>query len=410
MLSDVFPYPPIDGRRIPVYHMLRHISRKHKVFLFAFAEPNEALSEEQLIHVKKLCMDLRVISQTPLTKTRILGDLVSRWPLSLHRYFTEEAISQLRKIVMTEKFDLIHAYGFNVGQFVPVIKRWCPLPAIWSPNDCISLNLRRRWRMTVLPLVKRLFYRVEAMRAAYYERFILNVCKYAYVVSPVDREALHNLCPSAKIEVIPNGVDTEFFAPILVTEQKSSPVLVMTGNFGTPRELEAIKFISEGILPMVRKKFPDTELWLVGGKPTAEVYALSSIDPRITVTGPVDDLRPFLRRADVYVCGLQMGTGIKNRILEALAMAKPVVTTPVGAEGMELEHGKHLIVAKSPEEFAAAVIRLLQDSNPRIQLGTAGREAVQRRFSWIKASQEVMRLYEEATSTLHNQRGQKSLL
>jgi len=254
--------------------------------------------------------------------------------------------------------------------------------------------------MTVLPLVKRLFYRVEAMRAAYYERFILNVCKYAYVVSPVDREALHNLCPSAKIEVIPNGVDTEFFAPILVTEQKSSPVLVMTGNFGTPREFEAVKFISESILPMVRKKFPDTELWLVGGRPTPEVYALSSIDPRITITGPVDDLRPFLSRADVYVCGLQMGTGIKNRILEALAMAKPVVTTPVGAEGMGLEHGKHLIVAESPEEFAAAVIRLLQDPNLRIQLGTAGREAVQNRFGWIKASQKVMELYKEATSTL----------
>jgi len=397
MLSDVFPYPPTDGRRIPVYHYLRHISQKHEVFLFAFTKPNEAVSDEQIIHVKKFCIDLRVVSQAPLTKTRILRGLVSRWPLSLRRYFTVDAVSRLIKIVMAQKFDLIHAYGFNVGQFVPVIKRWSPLPSIWSPNDCMSLNLRRRWRMTVLPLVKRLFYRFEALRVAYYERFILDICKYAYVVSPVDCDALRSLCPSAKIEVIPNGVDTEYFAPIPVKEQKSSPVLVMTGYFGIARELEAVKFIIEVILPQVRKKFPDTKLWLVGGKPIAKIRALSSIDPNITVTGPVDDLRPFLRRADVYICGLQMGTGIKNRILEAMAMAKPVVSTPVGAEGMELEHGKHLIVAKSPEEFAAGVIRLLQDADLCFKLGTNGRDAVQNRFNWIKSSQKVMRLYKETT-------------
>jgi glycosyltransferase involved in cell wall biosynthesis len=207
------------------------------------------------------------------------------------------------------------------------------------------------------------------------------------VVSVPDRALLAELAPSARLRAIPTGVDTGYFSPNGKPEAFGR--LVFTGSMDWYPNEDAILYFIETVLPAIRREVPGVSLTVVGHHPTARLRAAAS-RREVLLTGTVDDVRPFVAEAAVYVVPLRIGGGTRLKIFEALAMAKAVVSTSVGAEGLPLIDGEHFLRADEPADFARAVVKLLKQPDSRRRLGLAGRRLVQARYSWA----EVARRFE----------------
>jgi glycosyltransferase involved in cell wall biosynthesis len=217
-----------------------------------------------------------------------------------------------------------------------------------------------------------------------YERVVL--------VSAEDADATRRADPSLRTAVIPNGVDAEHFRPDPSVE-RDERTLLFTGVLDTPANEQAARALAQRVLPRVRAAVPDARLVLAGRSPSAAVTALAG--PGIEIVADAPDLRPLLQGAAVFACAMESGTGIKNKLLEAMACGTPSVATPLAAQGLDARDGEQLLIAPAGDPFAAAVVRVLQDAALRARLGAAGREHVLVHHSWAAVAEAYERLYDE---------------
>jgi glycosyltransferase involved in cell wall biosynthesis len=209
-------------------------------------------------------------------------------------------------------------------------------------------------------------------------------------VAEADAEVVRKLAPGVPVRVTPNGVDAAYFAPMAVPEQPET--IIFTGAMSFPPNVTAVLYFYQHILPLIRRELPNVRFVVAGRDPAPQIVALAS-DPFITVTGFVEDMRPWLAQANLMVCPMVMGSGIKNKVLEGLAMARPVVATKLGVEALEVTDGRELAVADTPESFAATTLALLRDAEARRRMGAAGRELVLRRYTWDACAASYDALY-----------------
>nr|BBH95743.1 glycosyl transferase family 1 [Thermogemmatispora argillosa] len=230
----------------------------------------------------------------------------------------------------------------------------------------------------------------------------LACCQQAaavFVTSERERQLLQESLPKAHIGVVPNGVDLTFFSPAGEgEEEQAGQRLLFTGSLDYyPNEQAVLSFARE-CWPLIRERVPAAEWWIVGRNPPLSVRRLARL-PGVIVTGTVPDVRPYLAGASVVVVPLRIGSGTRLKILEALAMKKAVVSTTLGAEGLTVVSGRHLVLADAPEDFARAVISLLEDANRRQVLGEAGRRLVEQNYSWERCEEQLTALLEEQLGT-----------
>jgi sugar transferase (PEP-CTERM/EpsH1 system associated) len=290
--------------------------------------------------------------------------------------FYAEQCSRIKDLFVRGGFDVIFADGLWVAQYVEGAGLGCP--AIIDLHDSMTLlylrtrQVERRW-------LRRLALYAEGKSIARCERALSRVFSVVVVNSPVDEAFLRTLNPAARTLTIGNGVDTDFFAPTTIPADRSTVVFTGVMSYG-PNEDAAIHF-GEDILPLVQEHHPEVQFWIVGKNPGERVRSLSE-RAGVRVTGSVPDVRPYLERASVFVCPLRYGTGIKNKLLAALAMQKPVVATRQSVEGLDLKADEHLLIAGEPQEFAAKVRQLIENPEYARSLGLRGQAFVRDNYSW----------------------------
>jgi glycosyltransferase involved in cell wall biosynthesis len=211
------------------------------------------------------------------------------------------------------------------------------------------------------------------------------------VVSERDRQMLIRLCPDTPVVVIPNGIERTQHAPIAQV-QRAPQTLLFIGNYEYAPNVDAAVYLRDVVLPQVQQQFPDAKLQLVGHAPPLEL--LQHKNPNVEITGRVPDVRPYLAGATVFVCPLRIGAGIKNKVLEALAMGCPVITTQIGADGIAVVHEQHTLIAPL-NEFGAAVLRLLNDPQLQIHLSEQGKMLIRDQYSWGHVAERYVALYTE---------------
>jgi glycosyltransferase involved in cell wall biosynthesis len=239
------------------------------------------------------------------------------------------------------------------------------------------------------------------------ERHYVNLADHVLAVSETDRKYFANYADAAKITVIPTGVDVDYFQP---SAQEQNPSrLVFTGSMDWLPNEDAIEYYAQSILPILRREIPQVELCVVGRKPTQRLQALAARNPGIVVTGEVDDIRPHVHGSSVYVVPLRIGGGTRIKIFEAMAMGKAVVSTPIGAEGLPVQHDKNIVLAESPAEFAGQVTRLLKDRNERERIGKAARELVEQNYSWRSVAVAFELVFDKARGKTRERGGQPVL-
>jgi sugar transferase (PEP-CTERM/EpsH1 system associated) len=376
-------WPVNTGGRIRSFHMLRELSRRHQVTLLTTHAPPEnpgalaaALPGCDVVSVP-WALAKRGSARFALTLVR---SWLSALPVDLYKARVPALGRALARRLERGGIDLVVADFLlaapNVGRAAPptVLFAHNVEHVIWQRMRDIE---RRGWRRALLALESRKMRRYEA-RAC--ERARLTIA-----VSDADCRLLAAAAPRARVRAVPTGVDVDYFAPDGVAEIPGR--LVFTGSMDWYPNEDGIAHFIENVLPRVRRQMPAASLTVVGRNPSARLRAAAAA-AGVEVTGLVDDVRPHMANAAVYVVPLRIGGGTRLKIFEALSMAKAVVSTTVGAEGLPLTPDRHFLRADEPAEFAAAVTSLLRDAERRRVLGAAGRRLVEARYSWPKVVDE----------------------
>lgn len=375
---------PLDtGGKIRSYHLLKELARRHEVTFFTFyaAHPNDQHDElEQIFHRVVRYPQPLPPQNSWRNYLRYARSWLSGRPYALGRYGGPQVAARLRELLASESYDvLVCDFVFAAG----VISWDWPGPKIFFAHNVEALIWRRHFELARNPLWKALCWR-EYRAMARAERHYLARADHALAVSGVDRSYFSEFIDPAKISVIPTGVDVDYFRPAPGLETPHA--LVFTGSLDWMPNQDGVAWFARQILPRIRRRLPQVSLTVVGRQPTADLQALAARDSAIQLTGRVDDVRPFVHQAAVYVVPLRIGSGTRLKIFEAMAMGKAVVSTTIGAEGLEVSPGENILLADEPEEFADCIVGLLENPARRAALARAARRVVEENFSWASAA------------------------
>ena len=306
-------------------------------------------------------------------RLRFEANVVTR--LRTPAYFAEQR-RRIADLLESGSFDVVFADGLPIAQYL--LDAPLGVPAVIDLHDCFTLLFSRTVRAEPSWLRKLSLY-AESRSVARLERSLSRTFRRIITNSEVDEAFLRELDPRARTLTIGNGVDSEFFAPSDLAPNLSKLVFTGVMDYG-PNE-DAAVFFAESVLPLIHRRRPDVEFWVVGKSPTERVRALGT-KPGVHVTGSVPDVRPYLRDAGVFVCPLRYGSGVKNKLLAALAMNRAVVATSLSLEGLQLRDAEDLMVADAPDAMAAKVLQLIEEPGLAKRLGDAGQAFVRDRYSW----------------------------
>jgi len=377
-------WPVNTGGRIRSFHMLRELSRRHAVTLLTTHGPSEdprllaaALPECEVISIP-WALAKRGSARFALALVR---SWLSSLPVDLYKARVPALRREVERRLACGGVDLVVADFLLAAPNLACTA--APPTVLFAHNveHVIWQRLgeveRRAWRRILLSLESRKMRRYEARACAQ--------ARLTIAVSDADRELLAAAAPGASVRAVPTGVDIDYFAPDGVAEVPGR--LVFTGSMDWYPNEDGIAHFIEAVLPRVRREVPAATLTVVGRNPSDRLRDAAAA-AGVRVTGLVDDVRPHMAEAAVYVVPLRIGGGTRLKIFEALSMAKAVVSTAVGAEGLPLAPGRHFLQADEPAAFAEAVTSLLRDSARRRAIGAAGRRLVEERYSWSKVVDE----------------------
>jgi len=374
---------PLDkGGKLRTWHLMRHLAQRHEITYLAFKEPGQPAADVD--GMREVAARVETVTRAEPAKgtLRFYADaamhLVDPLPYAVGKYRSREFKRRLKALLDTQSFDLVVCDFLFPAVNLP--KR-LPCPAVIFTHN-VESEIWRRHAETRTGTIEKALYGAQYRRMLRYERTTLARFEGVLAVSDADRQTFAALYPEAirqPAHVVPTGVDTDYFAP--APGAPAPPTLVFTGSMDWLPNEDAMQYFCRDILPLIRAEEPDVRLSIVGRAPTPAVKRLAEAEG-ILVTGRVDDVRPYMRDAMVYVVPLRIGGGTRLKIFEAMSMGKAVVSTTVGAEGLPVMDGRHVMLADEPTSFARAVVRLLRDTDARARLESAARALVLEQYDW----------------------------
>jgi sugar transferase (PEP-CTERM/EpsH1 system associated) len=371
---------PLDtGGKIRSYYILRELARRHEVTFFTFyaAHSPDTHRELERIFQRVVCHQLQIPAQRSWADYRDYGrDFFSGYPHAVAKYCQPGVSEDLHKIMGEVAFDAVVCDFVTPAAVIPW-EQACP--KILFTHNVEAVIWRRHYQVAVNPLWKAVCLR-EYLAMDHFERHYLERAQHVLTVSENDRDYFARFTPPSKITVIPTGVDVNYFQPEPDAERPNS--MIFTGSMDWLPNEDAVFYFAKRVLPLIRRQVPDATLRVVGRRPSERLRALAAKDRGVQVTGQVEDIRPHVRGAAVYVVPLRIGGGTRLKIFEAMAMGKAVVSTSVGAEGLPVHDRRDILLADTPEHFARQVLGLLANREERIALGRAARALVEEKYSW----------------------------
>jgi glycosyltransferase involved in cell wall biosynthesis len=398
LLSPGVPLPTW-GSGTRIHQLARHLSSDHEVTVLSYADP----SEEALVDpLRDVCREVRLVpnrSDGPISRrARQVRSTVSRDPFLARELRSNQMQAALDSMLAEQRFDIVQIESSQMTCF-----RLHTNARVVLDEHNIEYELLGRMHEGERSAVRRAHNRVEERKVRHYERLWWGRVDGVAVPSHREELIVRREAPGTLTAVVPNSVDVEYFAP--GNDEAEDQQIIFTGLLTYRPNLDAAIHLVDNILPRIRKRHPGVALTIVGGGREADLDALRR--PGVTVTGWVRDVRPYVRRASVVVAPLRIGSGTRLKVVEGLAMAKPMVSTTIGCEGIDVNSGEHLLVADSPDEFADAVALLLRDRALGQRLGAAGHRLARDHYSWEGAAENLATLYDSLTP-VHAKRGGRS--
>lgn len=383
-LSQRIPFPPNKGDKIRSFHVLRHLARSWRIHLGCFID--DPADWQHVEALKEFCADVHCAALDPRqAKLRSLPAFATGESLST-RYFRDGGLAAwLRRTLTETRPEAAFLYSSVMAQYLlsPGLIGTAPRPGriVMDFVDVDSDKWRQYAQSQSWPMSW--VYRRESRRLFAFDRAVARQADASIFVSPAEADLFRCMAPecSDRIHGIPNGIDLDFFKPEAGGErpyQGNEPVIAFTGMMDYWPNADAVCWFAAEILPLIRARRPEVRFYIVGGNPTPEVVKLGEVEG-VTVTGRVADIRPYIAHADVAVAPLRIARGIQNKVLEAMAMARPMICTSQALEGIDALPGRDLLVADTAPAFAEAVLQALAQPG---SLGRQGRDCVLAGYRW----------------------------
>lgn len=384
-LTHRIPYPPNKGDKIRSYHLLKHLAQRNRVHLGTFIDDPD--DWQHVGRVQELCGEIHFARLKPNTaRLRSLGSLITNQPLTLDYYRDAGLQAWVDRVLNELPIKRVLVFSSAVAQYVSQaghVRRIIDFVDIDS-DKWLQYARKRTWPMSWL-------YRREGRLLLRYERQVAQNFDASLFVSRAEADLFKQLAPesAAKTGFFNNGVDTDYFSP---TRNYQNPYpadalpLVFTGAMDYWPNADAVQWFAREILPSLLTQNPGACFYIVGSRPTAPVRALAKL-PGVVVTGMVPDIRPYLAHARIAVAPLRIARGIQNKVLEAMAMAKPVIATAQALEGITANTGEEVLLARDSREFVATISVLLK--RPLDTIGKAARVRVLEDYTWERTLAEV---------------------
>ena len=379
--------PPDMGGKIRSYNILKQLARQHEITLFTFYQEHPG---DQHLHGNAFFSRI-VPVPLPLPPRRSLGEylrsarmMAAGRPVTIGKFLLPQVRTRYAELLSSSNFDVIVCDFLVPGSLM----HWKTAPpTILFTHNVEAQVWERHYKVTTNPVMKAACW-MEARALAVAERRYVELAGHVLTVSDQDRAFFLQYIEPSRVSVIPTGVDTEYFQPSAAPAQPDT--MVFTGTMDWMPNEDGVVYFVDRIFPLVRREIPGVAFWAVGRRPPKRVQALASAN--VTITGAVDDIRPYLAKAAVCVVPLRSGSGTRIKIFEAMAMGKAVVSTSMGAEGLPVTHGENIILADDPADFARQVVQLLRDPHRRVQIGQAARQLVEENYGWPSAAAHFDRI------------------
>jgi glycosyltransferase involved in cell wall biosynthesis len=386
-----FLHPTTKGGQIRTLETLRRLHERHEIHYVAFQDPGrpEGLARAGEYSTRAYPVTLRTPPRASLAFAgQLLRNLFSTLPLSLARYRSDEMRRTIERLLNRERFDSMVCDFLSAAPNIPNLDR-----AVLFQHNVETVIWRRLASQG--SLLKRTYFGLQADRMLRYESDACRRAGRVIAVSPDDARLLTEMGGAANVAAIPTGVDISYFAS---PSDRVPPTadLVFVGSMDWMPNIDGVRWFLERILPLIHGKRPATTVAIVGRKPSSEFVAAAKKDSRIRVTGTLPDIRPWLWGSSVSIVPLRIGGGTRLKIYEAMAARVPVVSTAVGAEGLDIHPPHDIRIADTPEDFAAQCLELLEDPATSLKIVDAAWKMVASEFSWEQVALCFSRILESS--------------
>jgi len=383
-LSLRFPYPPFSGDKIRTYNILKHLSRKHSISFISFS-----LSPDEKKDIHKLLEFCDEVSTVKFSKIRAYANCIlhsySSVPFQVSYWYSPEMQKKVDSLMEKDGFDLAHVRFFRMAQYV---QKYTGKRNILDSGDSFWLNLSRRSKLDrgiAWPLLK-----LEASKVKVYETEIAKWFDQVTMVSSLDMQCLLSNDSKLPVSVVPMGVDLDYYQPGSRSDELN---LLFTGTIRYFPNKDAVLYFYHEIFPLIKESVPKAKFYVVGNSPPKSITNLMGKGD-IVVTGRVEDVRPYFDKSAVFVCPLRSGSGMQAKLLEAMAMGVPIVTTSMGADAFDAVLEKDMMVADDPKLFAKKVVQLLKDRELRQNIALSARNLVEKKYGWSSVVGQFDEIYE----------------
>ena len=399
-LTAHLPYPPLSGGRRREFELISRLSRSFEIHLCSITK-SWATDRLYINDLLQYCTNVNLFeAKTPTNRQQ--QQQIASYPHQMKKHMSEEASAYVSSLLKNKFFDVVHIEGYYLFQYVSTKPK---VPLILVEHNIEHLLALQRFRVALTRQEKSYFWS-EYIKTLKWERLTWKRATVCVALTNEDKITMERLEPNIDVRMIPNGSDhhkkmDDAKTPLLLATSSehsvitdSCPSILFVGNFAYEPNIDAALYFSRDIFPLIVKYVPNVKLFLVGNAPPPEIYSLMS-NKQIEVTGGVASVIPFYKRADVVVCPLRIGGGVKVKVLEALGFGKAIVSTSIGAQGLDLSSHTAVVVSDEVTDFAEKVIRLLvHEESRRIQEQEAATYA-RTLPSWDQVSEGFVRLYQE---------------
>lgn len=386
MLTPYLPYPLLSGGQTRSYNLIKNLAKKYDITLLSFIREDE--ERKYIPELEKYCRKVMVFKRRKAwSPLNILLAGATPYPFLVSIYLSRSVKRAISEELADSKYNLIHAETFYVMPNIPRTN----LPVVLV-EQTVEYVVYKHFMQHEAPFFLRPFLWIDVLKIKRWEKFFWNKARRVIAMSENDKKSILSLAPNLDVDIVPNGVDVEWFAQ--KSKEANDSTVLYVGYFKWLQNREAVEFLIRHVWPKIKSKVKDTKLWIVGRGMTDDLRALANKEIRISED--FEDIRDAYAKADVLLAPIKGPGGTRLKILEALASGTPVVTTSVGAEGLDVKDGEEALIRDSAEKLAQATVKILNDKKYAKKLGEAGRKLVGKYYSWSASALKLDNIYKEA--------------
>ena len=376
VLLPRIPYPLEKGDKLRAFNQIKQLAKHNEIVLCALNDNSQVSEQDAFRALQPYCQSINFIK---ISKPQIVLGLARAFfkglPMQCGYFYNRNAAKKINALIEKHKPDMLFGQLLRVAEYI----RKKNIPKTIDYQDVFSYGMKRR--ADIASPITRPIFSMEYKRLKRYEAAIFDDFDVKTIISESDRELIAHPKKN-EILIIPNGVDHEFFAP---QEREKKYDIVFTGNMSYAPNVNAVEYLANEILPIVWKQIPNAKMYVAGATPDPKVKKAAC--DNIVISGWLDDIRDAYAQSRIFIAPMRIGTGLQNKLLEAMSMGLPTITTPLANGSLGAENGKEILVGSNAKELAQHIITLLTDKGKAQQIAQAGFDFTNRVYDWGKATQ-----------------------